>query len=257
MKTSAGFRPWAKRLLVMVLVLLPSATLSTAQQNPPVVPPGMSGLGQTWQPDQGDWLEVLTVTDKWLVLQNEQGQQFPVSFDAVDLFVIRWPIALGQLGVNDLVETTGIDLGTQVIAADHVDVYRGNARNLVTPTIQRIMGMNRVVTLFDAERQNVLGLTYQYTLTPQEWFMPWRYHVVANPINIDPLTVSVGGNNGMTITGGSSGFGLTEITRGVPSFVRAGDVAYAVPLLNRTTPRSMVLSQLVIYKDISVDAFAR
>jgi hypothetical protein len=50
---------------------------------------------------------------------------------------------------------------------------------------------------------------------------------------------------------------MTEVTAGVPSFVRPGDIAYVVPLLDRTTPRSLVLAQLVIYKTVPVEAFVR
>lgn len=243
---------WAGAAMVCSLV-----TPCRAQQNPPALRPDQPGMTQSWIPEEGEWLQVLTVTDKWIVLQNEIGQQFPVSFDAVNLFIMRWPTNASRIGPGDLVEATGLDVGSNTIATDHIDVFKGAARNLVTPTLQRIIGYNRVVTMFDAERQRTFGTTLMGALTPDEWFMPWRYHVVAPALSTVPLVLSVGGNNGLAVQSGNNGVTMMEVTPGAPSFVRPGDIAYAVPILEQTTPRTVVLSQLVIYKDDFIEAFAR
>jgi hypothetical protein len=69
--------------------------------------------------------------------------------------------------------------------------------------------------------------------------------------------LGIGGNNSMGIVPGQNGMSMTEVTPGVPSFVRPGDVAYLVPQLDQTTPRTLVASQLVIYKSVPIDAMAR
>jgi hypothetical protein len=220
-------------------------------------PPGGTGLGRPYIPPRGDWLQVLTATDRWLVLQNAQGQQFPVSYEAVDIFVMRWPISLDRIGPADLVEVNGIDLGTNKVGTDHIDVFRGSARNLVTPTFQRLVGFNRVVTLFDIERQNVFGYNFQYALTPEELMMPSRYHVVSTAMSVNPFLLAAGGNNALEVVASPDGLSMAEVTAGVPSYVRAGDVAYVVPILDETTPRTLTLSQLVIYKNVPTDVFGR
>jgi hypothetical protein len=232
-----------------------SAAVGPASAQQGNLPP--SGLNNPSIPARGEWFEVLTVTERWLVLRNEQGQQFPVAFDAVQTFVMRWPTTLDRLGPNDLVEITGFNQANNEVIADHADVFRGSAQNLVTPTIQQIIGFNRVLTPFDLERQRLLGISYQYILSPVELAMPLRMHIVAPPVSMVPLQLAISGNNVVTVVPSAGGMSLAEVTPGVPSFVRPGDVAYAVPTAQGATPRTLVLSQLVIYKAMPVDQFAR
>jgi hypothetical protein len=220
---------------------------------------GQSGLNQPMFPPSGGWARVLTATDKWLVLVNEQGQQFPVAYDSTNTgnFFMRWPISPLAITPADLVEVTGLNLGTNRVAADHVDVYRGASRALVQPTYQNIIGYNRVVTPFDIERQNTFGINWQYLLTPGEEFMPARLHVVGSPVNAAPVQIAVGGNNGVTVVNGNGVPTMTEVTRGTPGFVQPGDMAYVVPVPQRATSRSLAIAQLVIFKNVPVDAFGR
>lgn len=256
-KTTSRPRITTNLCLAWLCLWLFGQSQSLGQQNPPILDPTRPGVNQPWIPDRGEWLQVLTVTNKWIVLQNERGQQFPLAVDAIDVFVMRWPTTLDRIGPTDLVEATGIDLGSQRIAADHIDVFKGAARNLVTPTLQRIIGFNRVVTLFDAERQSTFGLSFAANLTPEEWLLPWRYHVVAPAVSTIPLRLAVGGNNTLEITASTNGLSMAEVTPGIPSFVRPGDIAYAVPIENQSDPRTLILSQLVVYKDVPSDVFAR
>lgn len=216
-----------------------------------------SGLLRPAFTPSGEWLQVLTVTDRWLVLVNERGQQFPVSLEAVRLFVMRWQTSLDRISPTDLIEVTGLDLGTNRMSTDHVDIFKGASRGLVTPAVQQLVGYNRVLTLFDIERQNDLGFNYQYLLTPEEMRMPMRLHIVAPAVNTAPLQLSVGGNNSIAILPDAGGMTMSEVTRGVIGLVRPGDGAYVIPLLDQTTPRSLVLAQLVIYKSVTVDQMVR
>ena len=246
----------ANPLLLAGLVLLGAGVGPERGMAQVVVPPPVGALHLPQIPAQGEWLQVLTATDRWLVLQNDQGQQFPVAADAIGTFVMRWPTTVDRLDDSCLVEITGLDLGTSRVGADHADVYRGSARGLVTPTFQRIIGFNRVVTPFDLERQNVLGINLQYMLSPQELAMPRRIHVVAPPVNPDPLVLAIGGNNTLAVVP-DAGMTLTDVTAGVLRFVRPGDLVFAVSPAGQTTPRTVVISLLVVYKDVPLDQFAR
>lgn len=222
-----------------------------------VIPPPQGGLERPWIPPRGEWLQVLTATDRWLVLQNERGQQFPVAYDAVGQFLMRWPSALERIAPDDLVEVTGLDLGNNQVGTDQVDIYKGGARQLVTPTIQQILGFNRVMTPFDWERQRTFGINLQYILTPEEQLMPARLHMVAPAANLQPLQLMSGGNNVITVVPGMNGAAVTEVSQGSPRFVEPGDMAYVVPLPQQSGPRSLSLGRLVIYKGVGVDQFAR
>ena len=48
---------------------------------------------------------------------------------------------------------------------------------------------------------------------------------------------------------------MTQVTRGSWSFVEKGDIAYLVPV--EVAPKTLVLSQLVLYKRVTRDRFAR
>ncbi len=214
-------------------------------------------MGRINIPPSGGWGRVLTVTEKWLVLENEDGQQFPVAFDSINLFVMRWPTSPERISPTALLEVTGLDLGSRRVRTNHVDVFDGAARSMVTPTFLPIIGYGRVVTLFDMEQQRTLGINYHYMLLPGEERMPARLHVVGPPASTIPLTIAVGGNGVVTVLPMPNGLSMTLVTEGVPSFVRPGDMAFVSPVLARSTPRSLALNQLVVYKSIPIDQFSR
>ena len=240
--------------LVVSLLSLPSCRLAAQGFDPP--PGGM--LSAPAQVPQGDWVQVLTVTDKWLVLLNEKGQQFPVATDSVDTFVMRWPTTVDRLDETCLVEVTGLDLGNNRVGADHADVFRGPARNLVTPVIQHLVGFNRAVSPLALERQNLFGIQFQNLLSPQEMMIPRRIHAVAAPVNLNPLLLGVGGNNVVTVLPVPLGMSMTEVTTARNfQFVQPGDLAYVVSAPGGPTPRSLSLWQLVILKGVPLDQFGR
>ena len=71
---------------------------------------------------------------RWMVVQNNFGQQFPIEMDAVAQFLIRWPTRLDALTGQSVVEAIGPDQGNNTLATDHVDVFEGADRDLVQPT---------------------------------------------------------------------------------------------------------------------------
>jgi hypothetical protein len=213
-----------------------------------------SGMSATRIPPPGGWAEVISATPKWLVIQNQQGQQFPISFNEVQTFLIRWPTQLEDVAAGALVEATGVNMGTNQIQTDHVDVFEGTANQLgVVPTLQTIVGANRIMTAFDVEQHNTYGIDYFRYLSPDELQIPPRLHVVGPIANLNPLRLAVGGGISIAVFPSANSFFITSITPGSTSFVRKGDLVYFVPA--DANPKSLVLSQLIVYKKIPQSQF--
>ncbi|HEV3168408.1 MAG TPA: hypothetical protein VGZ22_30665 [Isosphaeraceae bacterium] len=214
-----------------------------------------SGMAVGQLPQQGDWAEIVTVTPKWLVLMNQQGQQFPVSLTNIGVFLMRWPTTIDKIAAGALIEATGIDRGTNQIVTDHMDVYEGGAaRQLgVMPVVQTIIGMNRVLSAYDIEQHNTYGVDLFRYLTPDELSMPQRMHVVGPIVDLNPLRLGIPGGNAIAVLPATDAFFMTSITPGSSSFVRKGDLVYFVP--ESATPKSLNLSQLVVYKKIPQSQF--
>ncbi len=88
---------------------------------------------------------MINVTPKWIVVQDENGRQFPVAADAIKQFLVRWPSGVDQLTKGSLVEATGVNAGSNVVVADHMDVYEEDAQKLVTPDVTNLFGANRTL----------------------------------------------------------------------------------------------------------------
>src|SRR6478736_6470194 len=85
-------------------------------------------------PPDGAWGEVINVTSRWIVIQNHAGQQFPIALEDIGEFLVRWPINLDVLTNQSMVEAVGMNQGNNVVQTEHVDVFEGGDRTLVTPT---------------------------------------------------------------------------------------------------------------------------
>jgi len=201
---------------------------------------------------QGDWAEVITATPKWLVVQNEQGQQFPIPADGIRQFLIRWPSSAADLTPQSLVEVNGLGLPNNGIAADHIDVYEDAAQSLVSPSITGSHGYVRNISGWDVDQLNTQGITNFWT--PQEWMTPNQMSIVGNPIATDPVRISVLGTNLFTILPGAEGMSVTQITLGSPSYARRGDLVYVVS--DSAEPRGLNVSRLVLYKKVAMSQFA-
>src|SRR5215213_7621901 len=66
-------------------------------------------------PPPGAWGEVIMANERWPVVQNNQGQQFPVAADSIQQFLVRWPATLKDLTNQSWVEATGIDAGSMTV----------------------------------------------------------------------------------------------------------------------------------------------
>lgn len=210
-------------------------------------------------PNAGEWFEVVTATPRWLVLQNQKGQQFPVAAQATGMFLIRWPTSLDRITPQALVEATGIDLGSNEMRTDHVDVYEGTARGLVTPYFasQATGGMlnNNAYTQVNLQfnlfqPQFGVGAGPVIADAAGGWI-----HVVGPATTLNPLRLAIGGNINVAVYPMPAGMALFQVTPGAVDFLRPGDLVFAIP--QGMTAKSVVLSQLIAYKSIPFDRFVR
>jgi len=221
-------------------------------------------------PPRGAWGEVIMANAKWMVIQNHEGQQFPIASDSVAQFLVRWPTTLDQLTPATVVEAIGQDVGNNSMRTDHVDTFEGSDRSLVQPTFASLLPNNRMVTTidpgfnrfmngFDIGAQNLLyGWAYPLDNSgPVANGIPGKLHVVGNAVSVNPfLRISVLGTNFATVLpeeGG--GMSITQMTRGDTSYAEKGDLIFLMP--TELTPRTVVLSQVVLYKKIPFRGFQR
>jgi hypothetical protein len=211
------------------------------------------GLQQTRLPPQGVWAEIISVSPRWMVIQNQLGQQFPIDISSAGQMLIRWPSTTNALTNRSVIEVTGPEAGSNVIIADHIDIYEDDAQNLVSPAVNNLYGYNRTLSSFDVDQQNSYGVVYW--MTPEEYAIPSRMHVVGQSVNDGTGTVRVAGfgQNWYTIQPSANGMSVTQVTRGNFNFARQGDVVYIIPQGMNTT--TLIVSQMVLYKKIPFRTF--
>ncbi len=256
---------WVRCGLLLGLVAavgLPD-TPARAQYNPGP----MAGLGAPLPdlPPNGAWGEVIMANSKWIVVQNQQGQQFPIAMQGVAQFLIRWPTTPEALSPRSLVEAIGVDVGSNTLRAEHIDVYEGPAQSLVAPTLRSLLdnnnrpvttidpGYNRSINAFDVGEQNSM-YGWAFPVAPGTQGIPARLYAVGAVADLNPLRLSVPGNNVATVLPAGESISMTQVTRGSSSFARKGDLAFMMPM--EVTPKSLILSQLVLYKKIPLSKFA-
>jgi hypothetical protein len=222
-------------------------------------------MGLPQLPPQGAWGEVINVTSRWIVMQNHNGQQFPIALEDVGEFLVRWPISIDVLTNFSEVEAIGQDLGNNVLQTEHIDVFEGSDRTLVAPTYNSLLPNNSMVTTLDPGfyrymspwdygGQNLL-YGWAYPVTPTGGYgLPTRLHVVGDAINRVPLQLAIPGNNVATIIPFPGvGLSATQVTRGNINHVRKGDYAFMMP--QQVGQRGLILSQFVLYKTIPFSQF--
>lgn len=204
--------------------------------------------------DQG-WAQVLTVTNKWVVIQNDKGQQFPISYDAIQLFIARWPLRIPRIPENSLVEATGPDTGDSALLTSHVDVYVGGARSLVTPTYLYLNGRGQLLRQIDfTYNSGVYGDIFGVEAPIQGNVMSGQIqiHVVGPPVSLLPLRLNTPGNSGIGVLPATpGGITATQITPGTSSILKPGDPVYFVA--TGVGVKSLTLSQLIVYKQVEAD----
>jgi hypothetical protein len=206
-------------------------------------------------PPEGTWGEVINVTPRWVVLQNQVGQQFPVSVENLGEFLARWPSSVDALGPVTVVEAYGNDVGNNVVQTPHVDVFEGADQSLVIPTYYNTVlpTMAMIVNAWDVYGQSSLWNWPLFT-SPSMLGAPTRLHAVGTVVNQSPLQIRLPGNViSSIIPPPGEQLTVTQLTRGELSFIKKGDYAFIVPL--EVAPRGVVLSHFMLYKTITVPRF--
>lgn len=231
------------------------AIAGRSQQAAPGLPPA---------PPEGAWGEVINATDRWIVLQNHVGQQFPIATEDIQEFLIRWPGRADLISAQALVEAIGFSPGSNIIRTGHVDYFEGADRTLVAPTYAEVLpnnmavttldpGFNRYMNAWDYAGQNLL-YGWAYPVPPGINGNPARLHVVGALVLPQPMRLIVPGNIVATILPeDAGGMTVTQITRGDSRYVRKGDYAFLMPIEARL--RGLRLAQLVVYKQVPLRQF--
>jgi hypothetical protein len=236
-------------LALAAVALLVMTARSEAQFLDPVSRAGMGALQVEWSE-----AEILTVTPKWLVLQNPKGQQFPVFLADLPLFLIRWPTSPDRLAPDSWMEVTGGIGNSNQILTDHGDIYQGAAKNLLPvrgPTRVLFNSMGMILTPTDISLMNALGDDFRRR--PED-IRPVGMYVVGPIVSRNPLIVDTPGNTQVAVLGAQGAPSMTLITQGSSSLVRPGDLVRY--LTAGVGPRSLNLSQLWVYKTIPLDQYA-
>ena len=223
-------------------------------------------MGLPQLPPQGAWGEIINVTSRWIVIQNHNGQQFPIALEDIGEFLVRWPTTLDALTNATMVEAVGQDLGNNVVQTEHIDVFEGSDRTLVAPTYNSLLPNNAMVTTLDPGfyrymspwdygGQNMLyGWAYPVAPTGGGYGgLPTRLHVVGSAINRVPIQLAIPGNNIATVVPFAGNLSITQVTRGNIDHVRKGDYAFMMP--QQIGERGLILSQFILYKKIPLAQF--
>jgi len=214
-------------------------------------PGGVQVTAPLQQQAQGTWAEVINSTPRWLVVQNQAGQQLPIAADRIRQFLVRWPSSADLLTANSAVEVTGPEGPGNSVIADHIDHYEADAQNLVSPTVQTLFGNNLTLSPFDLAQKNSFGA--EYFLTPDQYNIPSRLHIVGPPLSSNPVRLAGFANSVYTVQPSLNGMTVTQITMGNVGFARRGDVVYLTA--ENFTARSLDVTQLVLYKRIPIRQF--
>jgi hypothetical protein len=211
--------------------------------------------------------EVINVTTRWIVIQNQAGQQFPIEIEDVESFLIRWPSSLAALTDQSLVEAVGFDVGSNTLQTAHIDHFEGADRSMVAPTTQNVLPEVRPLNFFDPGYDvfmNMFGfagaqLPYEYwgrLMGPSVGGIATR-RIVGTAVERTPLRLAIPGNNlAMIVPDNSGQMTITRVTKGNLSYARKGDYAFLTPQFPiQATPRGVRAAQLVLYKQTPFDQF--
>ena len=98
-------RLWPRFLVFGVCWILATGLTSHGQERPPAFeqivgrPRGVPQLAP-----EGEWVEIINATARWVVIQTQSGQQFPIEVKDLGDFLVRWPSSLDALGPQSVVE---------------------------------------------------------------------------------------------------------------------------------------------------------
>jgi hypothetical protein len=219
-------------------------------------------------PPRGAFFEVIFANSKWMVVQNDRGQQFPLAADLINQFLIRWQADQRDLSPAVLVEAIGPEVIGMTIQTSHIDLFMGSDQILVKPIYTSVLPINRPVTAIDPTYQRYMSgydiaaqnqvYSWVYPTVPGDNGIPGQMHVVGNAIDLGPLRLGVPGNNFVTVLPPNPGvMTISQVTQGSVSFAAKGDFVFLTPNVQgpSVTPKSLAVAQVVLYKKIRRDQF--
>ena len=92
-----------------------------------------------------------------------------------------------------------------------------------------------------------------FAVAPGSQGIPARLYAVGTVADLNPLRLRIPGNNIATVLPAGNSMSMTQVTLGSSAFVKKGDFAFIMPM--QVTPKSLVLSQLVLWKKIPLRQF--
>lgn len=254
------------------LGLAAGVALDAGAQDPvSEVPAGFAPLTDYWHANKGgfqdvvqrptgQWAEVVNATSKWIVIQDQDGRQFPIATDRVRQFLVRWPSNTASLTPASMIEVTGPDAGSNTIIAEHIDQYEAGAQSLVSPGVNNSYnnygfnynyGYNQTLAPWDVDPMKTFQSTF--FMYPTGFSGPLPLHVVGRALSGDPVQVTGQGGNWYTVQPAANGMTVTQVTVGNNSYAKPGDVVFVIA--DNLSSRSLDVSQLVLYKKISLARF--
>ena len=249
-------RLWLRFLVSGVGCVLVTGLTSRGQERPPAFeqivgrPRGVPQLSP-----EGEWVEIINATARWVVIQTQAGQQFPIAASDLGDFLIRWPSSLDALGNQSVVEAMGADRSSNIVETPHVDVFEGGDQALVGPTYYNSLlpTASMIINAWDYFGQTAL-YGQAYPTSPSMLGAPVGLHVVGTVLNRSPLQLTLPGNNIATVVPpAGTELNVTRVTRGAVAYIRKGDYAFLVP--KQITPKGLILSEFVLYKTIPFPLF--
>lgn len=200
------------------------------------------------------WAYVLSASPKWIVLQTERGYQYPVSVPDISLFLMRWPTTVDRIRADEaLIEANGIDVGSNRVQTNHVDVYQGAARDLVRPAmfqpamVQITPNVSLQANLFQNMFQPMFGVANGPVMANPQ---PSRTQIVGPLVGVVPpaLQLGIGGGNWATVVPADpvDGLSMSLVTLGQTNQLKRGDPVFY--LADGAAPKGLILLQLIVYK---------
>ncbi len=221
--------------------------------NEPIVNPGLVNSGPQKPTPPGFWCQVIMANSKWVVLQDEEGRQYPLSSQAIGQFLVRWPSNLASIGAQSMLEVSGNDLNPNAMSTDHIDIFESDAYSLVsTPFVMSNYGFTPFVNPASFAVQNVLSGLNMITnpVVIGELTLPSVRTVVGRAESVSPLRISIGSNNSVLIQPmNDAGISMTRVTLGNTGIAAPGDVVFISATAMNT--KSLAATQVVLYKRIS------
>lgn len=198
----------------------------------------------------GFWTRALTVTPEWLVVENEEGQQFPIAIAAVKSYLVRLAITPNEIPPGSVAIFNALVGPTGELFTDQIDLPEGVLRAGLVPQSLTI-GANGLsyeeMILFNTITERIFGRG----LAIAQFAGPTYRHTVGPVVNANPIRIEIPVGQFATVLPASPNFRVYRVRQDVGAFasVAPGDWVYIVPAPNNPlAPESLVPAKMIVYK---------